>query len=521
MTTRLAQRLAAGAGALAVVALYSPILDSWFVGDDLEEILGGRGGLGATPTQDLHPGRNLRPLNLFLHGLTQRVFGWNPLPFHLTAVVGHVVASFLVVAMVRSLVRWFGVDGPRHLPVVAGVLFAVAPNHPEAVSWISTRGDVLIVCASTVALWCWCRQERTVAWTLGAVAAYGVALASKEAAIVVPAVVTVFEVARAWAAGRRGRGLVAATRSTWPWWVATLAYVVIRRVALGTVKAGSFREEFVGDSVVGLVRRSGSLVVRTFVPGMTAGWWIVTGVGAAGIGVLAWMQRTDHRVPGARALWLGLAGAIVVAIAPVGHLGASATTVAGERLVYLPSAFGVVLLAWPLCRVAERLGRVGVAVVAAVVVAASSSLFAVNRGWADSARVAESFADQLGQLPPDRPALLLNTPDLVDGVQCMRNALWPSLVVVHGWAPIGPARDVVKVDQAGPRDRVSVRPGPVPRSWRLRLEHPGASIVETVALPGVDVRRVGEREVEVRVEPKADWETVAYFTEGRLVILER
>lgn len=505
------------AATAAVVGLYSPVLGSWFVGDDLEEIMGGLGGIGGVTTQDLHPGRNFRPLNLWLHGVTQRTFGWDPLPFHLTAVLLHVVASFLVAAMARSLIRWTGVAAPRWTPTLAGVLFAVAPNHPEAVSWISTRGDILIVIGSMAALACWCRERRTWPWTLGAMAGFAVALVSKEASIVMPAVVTILEVARA----RPGNGSVwrAALRS-WPWWGAVAVYLVVRRLALGTVKSDSFRDEFIGESVVALVRRCAAMFVRTFVPGMTWPWWIVVGLGAVVLAVLVRRSSAPRRDTGARVFWLALAVVIVVAIAPVGHLGVSAVNVQGERLVYLPSAFGAVLVAWPLARLIESGRRTGVAAVAIVVLAASASLHAVNRGWAESARVAESFTEQLGRFPRDERLLLLTIPDLVDGVQCMRNAVWPALSVRHGWRPLGVASDVLQVDQDGPDDRIDVRRGDDPHTWLVTLEEPGARIIADARSVGVSVRRIDDRRAEITLTGIAREATIAWFSEGRIVVAD-
>lgn len=114
-----------------------------------------------------------RPLTILSLRLDQVVGGGDPLFFHLTSVVLHVVTSLLVYPLaLRS-----GLSSL--LALCAALLFAAHPHHAETVAWISGRPDLLYTAALFAAL------------VLSGPASYlfGIcALLSKETAVVWPIV---------------------------------------------------------------------------------------------------------------------------------------------------------------------------------------------------------------------------------------------------------------------------------------------------------------------------------------------
>lgn len=114
-----------------------------------------------------------------------RLFGTSSaVPWHVTSVLLHVVASVLSVIFVRRL-------GARPLIAAAiGLIFAVHPCHVESVSWISGSPDPLLTVPALLAwiLALGAREGggRTRTKWLGSYALFAVALLAKETAVLLP-----------------------------------------------------------------------------------------------------------------------------------------------------------------------------------------------------------------------------------------------------------------------------------------------------------------------------------------------
>ena len=515
--------------------LYLPVLDAWFVGDDLEEILGGHEG-GSFATQNIHPGRNFRPLNLWVHDLVYGSWGLNPVPFHLISVALHVAASVLVALTARALGRASrggeASSGTALLAWLGGAVFLVMPNHTEAVSWISARGDLMMTCFVLVSLLCWLRPGDSGTTKVVGLVAFGLALTSKESAVVLPFLLSLIEVTRD---GVRpfdpGRVYRAAMRP-WGYYLALVGYLVVRRISLGTLNRDPLWEEFVGDSIPQFVKRSAALVVRSWLPGMGAQWWILVAVVIAVVAGWEVRRRSGDPVrsgPGADRRWpyAFLLAAPVVALVPVAHLGASATNSGGERLVYLPSAFVAVLAGWLLSRMFERSRIFGIVGIAVVVAVSSGSLVVINYRWSAAGDMARSLAEQMENWPRDRQAYLFSTPDNLDGAYVFRNALGATAVMRHGWSNPPNVAELSLVRAAGPMDRIVVGPGRSPNVWRLRLTNSHSAFVDMTppsrawTVKGVDVTRVGPREIEARFPETVSADQIWYYSEGQLSNLSR
>lgn len=80
---------------------------------------------------------NYHPLTTLTFLFEYTFFGLNPLPYHFTNVLLHVLNTWLVFRVVLQL------SGKQVTALVAAVLFAAHPLHVESVAWVSERKDVL------------------------------------------------------------------------------------------------------------------------------------------------------------------------------------------------------------------------------------------------------------------------------------------------------------------------------------------------------------------------------------------
>lgn len=178
-------------GLLALV-VYLPSLGNGFVLDDVLAVRDDARirDLRAIPSLLSEPyltyvpaGRSpYRPVTTVSYALSWSMGGGSPFWFHATNVALHVGASVLVLALL-------GVLGAPAAPATLGAaLFAAHPVHVEAVAGVVGRADVLATSFMLAALLLWLSNRVPVAVrVIGVALLYLLALGSKEAAVVLPA----------------------------------------------------------------------------------------------------------------------------------------------------------------------------------------------------------------------------------------------------------------------------------------------------------------------------------------------
>lgn len=196
------RRLAALLCALLACAAYATSLGNGFAYDDQSivvenAVVTGPASVGQILASPYWGSRKMgglyRPFTVATYALNHRVAGLAPFGYHLVNVLLHAAVSALVLLVA---LEWLGLAGA----LTAGLLFAVHPIHSEAVSNVVGRAELL---AALGVLLAWRLEPRGVggggagsavagaaaarggAWParLGAAAAFGVGLFSKEVAV--------------------------------------------------------------------------------------------------------------------------------------------------------------------------------------------------------------------------------------------------------------------------------------------------------------------------------------------------
>ncbi|MFM7063118.1 MAG: hypothetical protein ACKO04_06465, partial [Actinomycetes bacterium] len=515
-----------------------------FTGDDLEGILRASAGRRRFPGLD-YSAVQWRPLSNLSLRADRTVWGLDASGFHLTNVVLHGLVAALVAVRADRLWR-AGVGDraaerlPRWAPGgLAAAVFLVLPSHSEAVAWVGGRGDLLVALGALGSLLCWwTASARTgrpdVRWTVAALAALGAALAAKETAATWPLVLSALEVARSWASHRsdphrsnQWRGAVRAAVRPWPAYLLVVVWFGVRWAVIGRPLGSYGSDSLLDGGPAAVAGRSASVLVRSLLPGLPAWGWVVAGLGVlALVGTLAAAARTAT-VRAVLAVWpvAFLPAAMFLCSLPVLGLGTSATGALGERLGYLASTFGCVLVAWLLCALVVHRAAVGWTAAGLVLAVALVLCVTAQARWVAAGNLADRLFESAGQLPPDRPALVLNLPDERDGAYVALNALPAALALRHGWTDLTAVWAATTYTQ-GADGRATVVDGPGPRTWTVRLEGDGARFLQAFDRPaGEQVARVRVTLVDPRTAritagptpPGAPPESVWAVTDGRLV----
>lgn len=140
---------------------------------------------------ELYPnvhGDYYRPLFLLWFRLNHALFGVKPEGWHITTVLCHVAATYLVFALVRRL------TADRVAAFGAAVLFALHPVHMESVAWVSGVTDPLLALFFIGSFLAYLRSREThrKRWMALALVLFALGLLEKETAIVLCPLVFVF-----------------------------------------------------------------------------------------------------------------------------------------------------------------------------------------------------------------------------------------------------------------------------------------------------------------------------------------
>ena len=96
---------------------------------------------------DIKKGGTYQPVRVLSYAIDYRLWGLNPLGYHLHSILLHASASvFLFLSLLNALPRFFAEERDNILGIalLTAVLFAAHPVNVEAVSWLSCRKYVLL-----------------------------------------------------------------------------------------------------------------------------------------------------------------------------------------------------------------------------------------------------------------------------------------------------------------------------------------------------------------------------------------
>jgi hypothetical protein len=366
--------------AVALAALY-PALSVGFLSDDFILVSQAENFTWATlrPLFTQAGGDGFfRPLGYLSFDLNALTGGW-----HLVSLLLHAGNAAMVAALAGRL------GASRGMALLAGSLFALHGTHLEAAVWIAGRFDLLATGFALGALLLF--EKRTIAAIVCALAAVW----SKEAAYVLPALLTLV--------ARHDRRPL---RTTLPYWALTAAAFGYRWMLLGGIGGYEGGQAFFGLKLAPTAKvLFARLWTSLFFPlnwSAEPAWWMALAA-CAYVGALLWVAWRGRRVPG---VWLALGG-LVVSILPPLHLLGGAADLSGGRLLYLPSVWFCLLLAFAVAGVERR------AAVAVVLVAFHFA--AVRHDLPFWQRASQQVRAICEQVPPGEP------PRMIDGVPALAN----------------------------------------------------------------------------------------------------
>ena len=309
-----------------------------------------------------------RPLMTFSYLLCYKLFGPVPFGFHLVSMVWNAWVVCLVYWVAQKMFR------DRTAALIAAGLFALHPIHTESVAWIAGVTDLQLAAFYLVVFSLYLglsTGELSVASgesvarpqlgrRLAIAGVYVLALLSKEQAVTLPALLTVYE------HFFRDDREVTSTREKMsrylPLWALAALYVLIRLVYLGGMAAvrtrpGLSNKEIVLSAIASVGQYLGKLIwpahLSAFYVFYKSSQWsdprVLFGLAGLFICGAAFLWLWQHARSAAFSfLWMG------ATLAPVLNARWMPASVFAERYLYLPSVGFCWFVGWGVARILEN-----------------------------------------------------------------------------------------------------------------------------------------------------------------------
>ncbi|MBL0028378.1 MAG: hypothetical protein IPO95_04585 [Rhodanobacteraceae bacterium] len=363
------------------------------------------------------PSHYYRPLALITYGLDQRLFGWAPLPWHLTSFAIHIGNALLVAAVMRAL----GGDALR--ASAAAGLFLCFPLAPEVSIWLSGRYDLLAVTGMLIAVYAHLRAQGFDRWRALSLFGFALGLAAKEAAMPTPGLLVLASLMRA-PAGEPviARGL-RMLRDCLPAVLLFFAYLGLRYALFGSalqVYPDADPTAALGmTDLVGRLSALGSIPQFVYADAALKGLvaLVVVGLAIVGAAFVAGRERVLFPAWGLPVAWTLLS---LASLLP--HLGGVYAHGEGSRFYYATAAWLVLAMAPAIGLLRARAQPVvACALVAAFAYAQTHTLAQWARAGAAMPALMTQLAEAADTLDEDAFALAI-VPDHIGPVPFVRNA---------------------------------------------------------------------------------------------------
>ncbi|MGH9351745.1 MAG: tetratricopeptide repeat protein [Terriglobia bacterium] len=355
-----------------------------------------------------------RPLMTFGYLLCYQVFGKVAFGYHLVNLVLHIAVVCALFGLTLALF------GRRRIAFVAALIFALHPVHTESVDWIAGVTDLEVTLFCLLAFWFFIKAarpggKRAAGWILAMAASFILALLSKEQALMLPLLATLYEhgvredrAGTAWKQKAARYGLL---------WLLSAAYIAARVRALGAFAPVVYKSRVPwAQAFLSAPALAGHYILKLFWPWYLCAFYVfhqstrifdprvVAGLAAlAALGLAFAALWRQARTASFGIIWF------LVMLAPVLNARWLAANVFAERYLYLPSvgfcwviAFCAFLL-WEWLRFRRASLRQILAASGALLLALCAiRIFARNRDWRDDVRL---YTRTLSQQPDAAPIL--------------------------------------------------------------------------------------------------------------------
>lgn len=340
------------------------------------------------------------------------LYGNHPLGFHITSLLLHIVDTFLVMALTRALLKKYSSpDKYQQAPFLIGSLFFIYPFHSEPLLWVIGRISMIATFFYLLSLLFfimakgWPRYALSVLFFIPALFTY-------EISWTLPLVITILAIANKY---QYKKSWPATIGSVAPYWLVFGLFVTIRSLLLRRVFT-DYDVEGHSMNPVALLGNLFRLFARTIAPpAQSTALFMIGFFIAASLLILLVVYCIKNKA--VTILHVLTACFLCITYLPVVTFGTDTHGTEGERYLYLPSVFLLILLALLLYELPARL-KAGIFAVIFIISAGMLALLAHN--YQHASRVAKSIITGVNPSSPIKNIIALNLPANYKGAMIYR-----------------------------------------------------------------------------------------------------
>jgi hypothetical protein len=318
--------------------VYAPILNTTFFSDDFTVLY-------RLTKIDFNAGSFFRPLSDASIYFDYIFYGTRAFGFHVSSVLIHAATAFLCYLAALEFFRLTATDTVSHkfYAWLCGVLFLVYPFHSEAVVWVVGRGVLLATTFSVLSMIFYLKANGRTGYFLLAAFCYFTSLFGYESPVLLPLMVVIIEVlCKKWSR--------TSVRALGPYAVAAMVYLIVRFMQLGDI-AGNHQYFSLSSSFGQLLLNALRLIERSILPPMqnSLGTMVILLVVLVVLSGLLIFHRKKWSANRHNKHMLAYVLLYAISLLPVITVGIDTHDTEGERFLYFPSLFFVLMSVYFLC----------------------------------------------------------------------------------------------------------------------------------------------------------------------------
>jgi hypothetical protein len=413
---------------------YFNIINSFFLADDFNWIhrIKTTGAFGVWTTDADAFFRPIISLTLFVD---YKIWGLNPIGYHLTNISFHALCAFLLYQILSHLLHQaqFQIQQIKLISITATLLFIILPSHVEAVTWISARSDLVATCFCLASFYYYLsyKNEHQIYKLAFSYLFFLIALLSKESVIIYPGIIFAYDLYVFLSKNKdKNKTIKTIFLSPLTYALLVILYFGIRYLRLGIIIGGYGTSVHLKFDSYTILRGLGSSlrvlippIYQSKEPDWQLGFLILIAALLLWMFTYSWDNFFYQKIS---RLLLFLIAAFLISLIPVINLVVSVQDNQGERFLYFPSVFVVMIFTLTISTILWRYQFILLASLTVLILFFSHRLYTSNQNWQIAGTISQQILEDINSIAQTESLFVINLPDHFNGAYIYRNGLYPA-----------------------------------------------------------------------------------------------
>ncbi|MGB3404414.1 MAG: hypothetical protein WBA77_17145 [Microcoleaceae cyanobacterium] len=413
---------------------YFNIINSFFLADDFNWVyqIKTRGAFGVWTTA---PDVFFRPVVSLTFFLDYTIWGLNSIGYHLTNLSFHAICGFFIYRILSQLLNQVQLPSKqiKITALIAALLFIILPSHVEAVTWISARSDLVAACfcLASFSYYLFYKNTQYKSRLILSYFLFLLALLSKESVIIYPGIIFCYEIYDYLNKFNESKKTIKNIillpliyTSLFP------IYLILRYFGLGQIIGGygtGVHLQYSSDIILRGLASTLRVLISPIPNSNNSDWqlFFLCTIITLLIIMLAYAWRGGYYQKISKLL-LFLITIFLTSLIPIINLVVSLQDNQGERFLYFPSVFMIIVFTILVSTLLWRYQLLLLLYLTIIVILFSYTLYHSNQNWRIASQISQQIIEDINSITTDNSLFIINIPDNFNGAYIYRNGLYPA-----------------------------------------------------------------------------------------------